>query len=204
MAHVPTYVLGDGEDCVAIVREACVAKGLDAETPVDFVFSCPPCVPADCPNGVCLCCKCGLCACRYWNLECYDAAPHLRAADMSALPSWVAFCRKMDRVIRNAAGMLRHAHAACFVTGNLRDDHELLDMGSATKSSLDKAGCKLLNSGIYATPLVSAPLRAGRTMAAGAKLCSAHQEILWQQASRRCMGPTRAFRRLHGRLHGRP
>ena len=59
-----------------------------------------------------------------------------------------------------------------------RHDHELLDMGSATKSSLDKAGCKLLNSGVYATPLVSAPLRAGRTMAAGAKLCSAHQEIL--------------------------
>ena len=74
--------------------------------------------------------------------------------------------------------MLRYAHAACFVTGNLRDDHELLDMGSATKRSLDKAGCKLLNSGVYATPLVSAPLRAGRTMAAGAKLCSAHQEIL--------------------------
>ncbi len=39
-------------------------------------------------------------------------------------------------------------------------------------------GCKLLSSGVYATPLVSAPLRAGRTMAAGAKLCSTHQEIL--------------------------
>ena len=50
VAHVPTYVLGDGEDCVAIVREACVAKGLDAESPIDFVFSCPPCVPADCPT----------------------------------------------------------------------------------------------------------------------------------------------------------
>ena len=34
--------------------------------------------------------------------------------------------------------MLRYAHAACYVTGNLRDDHELLDMGSATKRSLYK------------------------------------------------------------------
>ena len=66
----------------------------------------------------------------------------------------------MDRVIRNATGMLRYAHAACFVTGNLRDDHVLLDMGSSTKRSLDKAGCKLLNSGVYATPLVSASLGA--------------------------------------------
>ena len=57
MAHVPTYVLGDGEDCVTIVREACVAKGLDADTPVDFVFSCPPCAPADCPVYVYGCCK---------------------------------------------------------------------------------------------------------------------------------------------------
>ena len=62
-----------------------------------------------------------MCVHRYWNLEEYDAAPHLRAADMSGLPSWDAFCRKMDRVIRHATGMLRYAHAACFVTVVLQE-----------------------------------------------------------------------------------
>ena len=69
--------------------------------------------------------------------------------------------------------MRRHAQSATSFNARLRKRRR-----ERVARARDNARCKLLNSGVYATPLVSAPLRAGRTMAAGAKLCSAHQEIL--------------------------
>lgn len=154
--HAPTWLLGDGEDCVALFRQACRDKGLPEGTLADFCFSCPP----------------------YWSLEVYDSAPELRSKDLSGLATWEAFSAKMARMIFNATSLLRDGHCFTLVTGNLRaPDGELLDMGAMVKSALGTAGCKLLNDGIFATPLVSAPLRAGLTMR-GAKLCSAHQAII--------------------------
>lgn len=50
LTYDPTWIVGDGEDVVPLVRAALAAKGLDAHTQADFVCTCP-CARRDRPRN---------------------------------------------------------------------------------------------------------------------------------------------------------
>lgn len=153
IAHEPIWIHGDGEDVVQLVRAELQKQGLDAPTPADFVVSCPP----------------------YYNLEKYDCGP----ADLSMLPTYAAFQDKYARIIKQAASLLKPKHMAVFVVGNVRSPSgETHLLHHDTINAFNAAGCKPYNDAVLKTALGNAPMRAERTMRAGSKLVSTHQNVL--------------------------
>ena len=82
--YKPRWVVGDGEDVVALVRKELAAAGLPEDTPADFVHTCPP----------------------YFDLEKYTDLPD----DLSNLPSYDAFLVKYRKVLKAALSLLRPHH----------------------------------------------------------------------------------------------
>ena len=189
-AYEPEWVVGDGEDAVALFRAALrlpkyAGLGLCDSTPVDMVLSCPP----------------------YFDLEPYGGG----AADLSMMTSYEAFLRKYGRIIVNvrppARRLLRAGHTACnltcpgcnplpwitsqvcsllrvghtatFVVGNLRKkgDGRMLPLHSDTIRAFEAADMVLVNDAVLIKPVGTGGMRADRTMSAASKLVGVHQNV---------------------------
>ena len=81
---------------------------------------------------------------------------------------------------------------ACIVVGNYRDKKgSVRDLMSLTTKAMLDGGCNYYNDAIFATPIGSAPIRAGRQFNAGRKLVKTHQYLLvyvkgdWKEATKR-------------------
>ena len=156
--YKPRWVVGDGEDVVALVRKELAAAGLPPDTPADFVHTCPP----------------------YFDLEKYTDLPD----DLSNLPSYDAFLVKYRKVLKAALSLLRPQHVAFVVVGNVRDQKtgEQLSLHTDTVTALKDAGGKIYQDGTLETMAGSAPLRAGRIAAAASKLTPTSQRGLSSRA----------------------
>ena len=110
--YPPTWIHGDGENIVSLVRNALIQKGLPPDTKADFLCTCPP----------------------YFNLEEYKAGPN----DLSMMASYDAFLVKYRKILANATSLLRPNHLAVIVVGNVRSKtgalhHMLTDTTQAFK-----------------------------------------------------------------------
>jgi|TARA_R100000049_G_C1936092_1_gene79969 16S rRNA G966 N2-methylase RsmD len=126
---------------------------LDDAPDADFIFSCPP----------------------YGDLEKYSDDPR----DISTM-DYHAFIAAYKRIILRASKRLKENRFACFVVGDFRDKKSgfFRDFVSDTSSAFKGVGMSLYNEAILATPLSTAPLRAGGQFRKSRKLCKAHQNVL--------------------------
>ena len=151
--HQPMWIIGDGEDVAEHLATALAELGLSANTRADFLLTCPP----------------------YYNLEQYGGGPD----DLSMLPTYDAFVRKYERIVRSATKLLKPQRVAVFVVGNVRDAKGgLLDLHGDTKRLLGDAGNVLYSDAVLKTALASAPARAGRQMRAASKPAGVHQNVV--------------------------
>lgn len=157
-AYPPLWVHGDGEDVVALFRQALqlpqyAGLGLGPATPCDMVLSCPP----------------------YFNLEKYDGG----ANDLSMMGSYALFKGKYRRIIAAASSLLRNGHLASFVIGNVRNkDGAMHNLHADTCTAFEDAGMVLVNDAVLLTPIGTAAMRANRTTSAGSKLVTTHQNVV--------------------------
>jgi hypothetical protein len=115
--------------------------------------------------------------------------------------SYGAFLTKYKEILTGATALLKEQHVAVVVVGNVRAaDGAMNDLHGATKRILQDAGNPLYCDAILKTANASAPLRAGRQMAAASKLCNVHQNII-VTCQGRALTPTDA-RRLGIRAAG--
>ena len=86
----PTWLVGDGEDCVALFQQGLVERGLPSDTQVDLIFTCPP----------------------YHDREVYSTDPR----DLSCAASYADFRAKYDGDVMVGCGTIMNttdAEAAC-------------------------------------------------------------------------------------------
>jgi hypothetical protein len=150
--HLPRYVHGSAADVERLFAAELAALGLPSTTKASLILTCPP----------------------YWCLERYSDDPH----DLSNLASFDEFERQFSECIIAASKCLAHQHAAVYVTGNVRSSSGAVnDVTMACKQAHARAKCPLYQDAILKTPNGSAPLRAGRQMAASSKMCLIHQSV---------------------------
>ena len=139
--YPPTWIHGDGENIVSLVRNALIQKGHPPDTKADFLCTCPP----------------------YFNLEEYKAGPN----DLSMMASYDAFLVKYRKILANATSLLRPNHLAVIVVGNVRSKTGALHhMLTDTTQAFKDCGCSLYNHAVLLTASSTAPMRAEKTMAA--------------------------------------
>ena len=119
----------------------------------DFVFSCPP----------------------YYDLEVYSEDER----DLSQAPSYAAFLLAYRQIIGDALARLATNRFACFVVGEIRDEHGFMrNFVGDTISAFLEAGAKLYNHAVMMLPLHTLPIRAAGAFKATAKLGTCHQHVL--------------------------
>ena len=95
------------------------------------------------------------------------------------MSSYEAFLSKYKDILAGATALLKEQHAAVVVVGNVRGaDGAMHDLHGDTKRLLQDAGNPLYCDAILKTANASAPLRAGRQMAASSKLVGVHQNVV--------------------------
>ena len=120
---------------------------------VHFVFSCPP----------------------YYDLERYSQDRR----DLSLAPSYAEFLNSYKQIIAHSLARLAPNHFACFVVGEIRDEHGMMrNFVGDTISAFIGAGARLYNHAVMMLPLNSVPMRAPAAFKATAKLGMCHQHVL--------------------------
>jgi hypothetical protein len=134
----------------------------------DFLFSCPP----------------------YADLEVYSEDPK----DLSTM-SYPDFMKAYEKIISEAAAMLKPDRFACFVVSEVRDKKgNCRGFVPDTIKAFEAAGLKLYNEAVLVGPVGTAALRAGRYLTSGRKFARVHQNVLifvkgsWKKAVEAC-GP---------------
>lgn len=118
----------------------------------DFIFSCPP----------------------YGDLEQYSDDPR----DLSNM-EFDAFVVAYRDIVAAAVARLRRDRFAAFVVGDFRDSRGVLrNFVSITIDAFLRAGADLYNDAVFAYPIASAAMRAGRQFSAGRKLVRVHGNLL--------------------------
>jgi hypothetical protein len=155
----PEQVTANEEQAQAIVPDNMPAWIVgDSRTAIpaveyDFVFSCPP----------------------YYDLEQYSDV----AADLSNAADYDSFILAYRQIIQTSVDRLRPDSFACFVVGDIRDDHGIYrNFVGDTVNAFQDAGAGLYNEAILVTAVGSLPIRVGRQFEAGRKLGKTHQNVL--------------------------
>lgn len=121
-------------------------------TPVDFVFSCPP----------------------YADLEVYSDDKN----DLSNM-NYDDFKKAYFEIIKKSCSMLQNNRFACFVVGEVRDKKgNYYNFVSDTIAAFLNAGLKFYNEAILVTSVGTLPIRAGQSFKATRKLGKTHQNVL--------------------------
>jgi len=119
----------------------------------DLIFSCPP----------------------YYDLEQYSDDD----ADLSNASDYDSFILGYRQIIQTSVDRLRPDSFACFVVGDIRDNHGIYrNFVGDTVDAFQDAGASLYNEAILVTTLGSLPIRVGRQFEAGRKLGKTHQNVL--------------------------
>lgn len=125
---------------------------LTAHVDADFVFSCPP----------------------YADLEVYSDDP----ADISNM-DYSDFLMAYREIISAAVGRLKDNRFACFVVGDVRDQHGVYrNFVADTIQAFIDAGLNYYNEAILINVVGSVALRVGRQFSSGRKLGKCHQNVL--------------------------
>jgi len=155
----PEQVTANEEQAQAIVPDNMPAWIVgDSRTAIpaveyDFVFSCPP----------------------YYDLEQYSDDD----ADLSNAADYDSFILAYRQIIQTSVDRLRPDSFACFVVGDIRDDHGIYrNFVGDTVNAFQDAGAGLYNEAILVTAVGSLPIRVGRQFEAGRKLGKTHQNVL--------------------------
>ena len=118
-----------------------------------LIFSCPP----------------------YYDLEQYSDDD----ADLSNAADYDSFILGYRQIIQTSVDRLRPDSFACFVVGDIRDNHGIYrNFVGDTVAAFQDAGANLYNEAILVTAVGSLPIRVGRQFEAGRKLGKTHQNVL--------------------------
>ena len=119
----------------------------------DLIFSCPP----------------------YYDLEQYSDDD----ADLSNASDYDSFILGYRQIIQTSVDRLRPDSFACFVVGDIRDNHGIYrNFVGDTVDAFQDAGANLYNEAILVTAVGSLPIRVGRQFEAGHKFGKTHQNVL--------------------------
>ena len=119
----------------------------------DLIFSCPP----------------------YYDLEQYSDDD----ADLSNASDYDSFILGYRQIIQTSVDRLRPDSFACFVVGDIRDNHGIYrNFVGDTVDAFQDAGANLYNEAILVTAVGSLPIRVGRQFEAGRKFGKTHQNVL--------------------------
>jgi hypothetical protein len=171
----PTWLVGDGEDCVALFRKGLAERELPPDTQADLIFTCPPYydreVYSSDPRDL-------SCAASYDDFRTkYARALSLLRRSRASL-TLTRLISRYKRMLSNAVSVLRDGYCVAIVVANVRaKDGRMLDLTGHTKCILDQAGCLLHEDAVLLEPNGTAPQEASSAVRGG-KLVSVHQNLI--------------------------